>query len=278
MPVVSMPPADVLRDFHAWWQGFADTVREAGWEVAIDPALGRPGPLAFEFRVDGRLAVYDFSEYVLVEGPWQDYDHWFKRTFTSGHLPYRNMHPLSVLLPHCDWTALRRVRAECQYTPGDAIAHKQSIFRVPHSWPYDDLFDRRTLARTLLVNAFGSRVDTQVETSQEAFFRTLCLSLVSVHIPGTWQHQLDRAQRQAWCLGVCTISPDLQMFCGPTRPQAWEHYVPIRDDFADLVERVRWCDEHRDECWQIGARAQQLFDAHVTPTAAWNYVLGILND
>lgn len=35
------------------------------------------------------------------------------------------------------------------------------------------------------------------------------------------------------------------------------HYIPIKEDFSDLVEKLRWCHEHDELCEQIGKNARQ---------------------
>lgn len=276
MAVVSIAPSDLVRDHLGHWQAFRDSAVQAGLETREDPALGRPGVLAFEFCIDGVLCVYDFSEFVLVEGPWQDYRHWFKREFTAGHLPYLQMHPFSAELRFCDWEKLEHARRTEKYQPGERIAHKQTIIRVPDQWPYSDLYDRRTYARRLLLDAFGERVDTRVEATQAEFFRCLVDCLVSVHIPGISRAILDRGIKQAWALGVCTISPPLQTLCCDATPEPWEHYVPIRVDCADLIDRVYWCDTNREECVRIGQRAARLYASSIDPSAVWQYVRNIV--
>jgi hypothetical protein len=31
----------------------------------------------------------------------------------------------------------------------------------------------------------------------------------------------------------------------------WEHYVPIRPDFSDIVEKIEWCESHPEECQRM---------------------------
>lgn len=121
------------------------------------------------------------------------------------------------------------------------------------------------------MDAFGDRVDTLVEP-QAKFFEKAFGCLVSVHIPGSWPHLLDRGQHQLMAFGVCTVSPDLWTCCPGKRPQPWLHYVPIRGDFSDLVEKVEWCDRNRDECREIGQRAKAFFASHSTPEAIWQHI------
>jgi hypothetical protein len=34
------------------------------------------------------------------------------------------------------------------------------------------------------------------------------------------------------------------------------HYIPIKGDFSDVVEKLEWCHEHDDECQQIAKNAR----------------------
>jgi len=35
------------------------------------------------------------------------------------------------------------------------------------------------------------------------------------------------------------------------------HYVPVKDDFSDLLENVRWCNKHPEKCKQVVQNANQ---------------------
>jgi hypothetical protein len=42
------------------------------------------------------------------------------------------------------------------------------------------------------------------------------------------------------------------------RLEPWKHFVPVRADLGDLVERIQWCREHAAECAQIAANGRAL--------------------
>lgn len=48
----------------------------------------------------------------------------------------------------------------------------------------------------------------------------------------------------------------------------WVHYIPVRENLADLPERLRWLDEHRDEAAAIGRAGQAFARERLTRSAA----------
>lgn len=42
------------------------------------------------------------------------------------------------------------------------------------------------------------------------------------------------------------------------RLQAWSHYVPVRADMSDLLEKIEWCRSHDADCERIAATAAEL--------------------
>jgi len=268
VPIDAVGPSAVERHH---WNYFAGTVRDAGTELVVNANLKTPSWSSFEFRADGELAVYEYSDFLPFDRASWRYKHWFKRAFCPGHKVCRHLvsfSPTSFL----DWRQYRQLTAENRYTAtGDVILHKQSA-PVPRNRVGADLRRRRLKAREMLVERFGSRVETTIDP-QRRFFLKAFGCLVSVHIPGSWEHLLDRGQHQLMGLGVCTVSPEIWTCCLGERPQAWLHYVPIRDDFSDLAEKVAWCDTHREECRRIGRRAKVFFETHSMPKVIWQYVM-----
>jgi hypothetical protein len=67
----------------------------------------------------------------------------------------------------------------------------------------------------------------------------------------------------AWKMasGATVLSPASPWETWFTREfRAWEHFVPVANDFSDLGERLEWCRNHDDACRAIGqaARARAL--------------------
>jgi len=273
-PVEAIGPGVVKRHH---WKYFVETLRDVGIEPVTNRDLTVPSWGSFEFRVDGRLTALDYSDFMPLDPVCRRrYRVWFKRMFCSGHKVVRGM----ANFPSCsfhDWEEYRKLIAESRYTAtGDMILHKQCA-PEPRNPIGIDLQRRRLKARQILVDRFGSRADTTLD-GQQRFFLKAMECLVSVHIPGSWEHCLDRGQHQLMGLGVCTVTPEILTYCLEERPQAWLHYVPIRDDFSDLAEKVEWCDTHREQCRRIGERARVFFESHSTPQVTWPYVVRRLEE
>ncbi len=61
--------------------------------------------------------------------------------------------------------------------------------------------------------------------------------------------------------GCCIIKVGSPMGCRQWyyyRLAPWTHFVPVRADLGDLVERIQWCREHPEQSAEIAANGQAL--------------------
>lgn len=42
--------------------------------------------------------------------------------------------------------------------------------------------------------------------------------------------------------------------------QPWVHYLPLKLDFSDLLEKMDWCEAHLSECAAVARRATQFVE------------------
>ena len=49
----------------------------------------------------------------------------------------------------------------------------------------------------------------------------------------------------------------------------WVHYIPVKRDLSDLVERAQWCMDHYDEAVKIAEQAYQFAKEHLTREACY---------
>eukprot|EP00747_Dinoflagellata_sp_TGD_P222562 gnl/TRDRNA2_/TRDRNA2_94267_c0_seq1.p1 gnl/TRDRNA2_/TRDRNA2_94267_c0~~gnl/TRDRNA2_/TRDRNA2_94267_c0_seq1.p1 ORF type:complete len:462 (+),score=75.66 gnl/TRDRNA2_/TRDRNA2_94267_c0_seq1:136-1386(+) len=59
--------------------------------------------------------------------------------------------------------------------------------------------------------------------------------------------------------------------------QPWVHFVPVREDLADVLEKVRWARSHDTECEAIAARAQAFAAEHFNEMQTLHYVQKVLS-
>lgn len=56
----------------------------------------------------------------------------------------------------------------------------------------------------------------------------------------------------------------------------WEHYVPVRSDIADLVERVEWARREDRRAEEMAASAAQFVRNHLLPDQLYCYMVKLL--
>ena len=45
----------------------------------------------------------------------------------------------------------------------------------------------------------------------------------------------------------------------------WEHYIPVRSDMSDLIEKVKWARLHDEDCYKMAQAARQFALEHIMP-------------
>ena len=45
----------------------------------------------------------------------------------------------------------------------------------------------------------------------------------------------------------------------------WQHYVPVKADLSDLLERIQWAKDNDQEAHEISRRASEFVRTHLTP-------------
>ena len=57
---------------------------------------------------------------------------------------------------------------------------------------------------------------------------------------------------------------------------AYEHYVPIKEDCSDLLDQIRWCRQHDDECKKIASNARTFYETYLTKKGVLDYLQVLL--
>ena len=50
----------------------------------------------------------------------------------------------------------------------------------------------------------------------------------------------------------------------------WEHYIPVKRDLSDLIEKTKWCLDNYDNALQIAENAYQFSKVHLTRDACYH--------
>ena len=50
-----------------------------------------------------------------------------------------------------------------------------------------------------------------------------------------------------------------------------KHYIPIKDDLSDLVEKTNWCIKNDSVCKEIADNALQFYKTHLTKEKILEY-------
>lgn len=240
-----------------------NTAVEAGVNVETDPELKPYRDTAFPMYVDGLKAGIEYSDYSIV--PIECWEADMSCFFMFQHIPVFNAYPNLGSFPpesFTDWNLYRALIEKEYLAETNLIIHPQ--FTQHH--------ERRIKVRKILeANQERFNIDCTVRPQMD-FWRVAQTCRASVHIPGSSSNMLDRGQLQLMALGVCTISPDIFTSLCAARAEPNVHYLCLRDDYSDLMDKIEWCQTHRDDCIQIGNNAKKLFAKHCTPERIWNYI------
>ena len=257
------------------------TVRHAGMEVYIECGLSevlhsphrRLGPpdTCVAFSLDGRQGIINYTD-----GPVEGIN--FFRTcnvpvfsITAGSdSEFHNFPPCSFY----NWSAC--YDSGHQWSLSNTVAHRQTIRDNPAIHPPHSMGCQRLRRHALeIIQACGLSTQTDLLRPWD-FLRLGQKCLVSVHVQGTYEQSLDRAQWQQMAFGVPTVSPRIACSpCGvPLIPGV--HYIEVNPDLSDLAGVLHWCDANRDDVITVGANARTFFRDNGTPHAILDYMKGKL--
>jgi hypothetical protein len=56
----------------------------------------------------------------------------------------------------------------------------------------------------------------------------------------------------------------------------YKHYVPVNSDLSNIIEQVKWCKEHDDECRQIALNARNFYETYLQKKGILDYMQKVL--
>lgn len=225
---------------------------------------------AFPVEVDGVRVVVDFSDYLLLDPQHSAHDHWLRFHYTSAFKPFPSLGVFPRQTFH-DWAEYLQVSAEVAAARSPEGGHAVLNNQAPGP-EFDSRHRRRMLVRGMLHYHFPRRADFQW-TPRRDFWRKAVGALCYVHVPGSTENMIDRGWAQMLAMGVPVVSPPMHDYLGPGGPPlAGVHYLACRDDYADLIEKVDWCEANREEAFRVGVAGREFFLAQATPVPIWGMV------
>lgn len=58
----------------------------------------------------------------------------------------------------------------------------------------------------------------------------------------------------------------------------YEHYVPVNEDLSNVIEQIKWCKEHDDDCRKIAQNARNFYDTYLQKDGVLDYLQKVLVD
>jgi hypothetical protein len=58
----------------------------------------------------------------------------------------------------------------------------------------------------------------------------------------------------------------------------YEHYIPIKKDLSDLIEKINWCKNNDKECKKIANKAKKFYETYLSKEGLYDYFQKILTD
>jgi hypothetical protein len=56
----------------------------------------------------------------------------------------------------------------------------------------------------------------------------------------------------------------------------YEHYVPVKSDLSDLIEKVKWCKENDEKCKEISENAKKFYEKYLQKQGIFDYLSSLL--
>ena len=57
-----------------------------------------------------------------------------------------------------------------------------------------------------------------------------------------------------------------------------EHYILIKHDLSDLLDKLKWCKKNDKKCQKIAENALQFYNDHLSKEGTFNYFNNLMNE
>jgi len=226
----------------------------------------------FSMMINDKVCMVDYGDLPAIPPQFYKPDQIYLKFHYDRELckDRPNIYPLGPVIVHPDRSNdlsyfLELIEMD-NYNPlkSDVVQCKQK--------PYGDAVQRRQMVKGMLKAKYGSNFDEQ-QLDKKGFWDSQSHCLVAVCVPGARNDMLDRGQWEQMGLGVCTISPKLNVTLPKFyTPMPGVHYLECKPDYSDLIDIIEWCKGNRQLCKDVGDKAKSLFKAIYTPHKYWEWI------
>jgi hypothetical protein len=217
-------------------------------EIQVDTHDNYDGEGYSYIKKNGNKLVPDFVFHAWPEVGIHDYETFVNQVHHAGKKPYR-IHKVGWI-GNPDTNPMRKTMIEM----GKAYPHMFDLMEM--KWIPSgkiELDSTKYVSTPDLVETYSMLIDIEGAGPYSARLKTLL-----------WSHRplllVDR--------------PGKEFFF--THLKEWVHYIPIKRDLSDLIEKTKWCFDNYDKALAIGENAFMFSQLYLTRTycySEWNRII-----
>jgi len=228
----------------------------------------------FSILIDGKQVLIDYSDHPQIHRRYNTDIPYFKYHFTEGvHEKQINMVPIGPML---DLKDLDTYRYFFDFIKQDIYNPSKSDIVLSIQRPHHNALQRRSKVQKMLKDAYGDKaitVEDFVLGDQRRFWSRHKDCLVEVAVPGARNDLEDRGAFESLAMGICIIHPHITTILPYHKKLInGEHCIECKPDYSDLIEKIEWCKQNRNECKRIGNNAKKLFQDYCKPSSYWQWI------
>lgn len=251
MNKIFFPRKEYQRYYKYHYTFFLKLFEYAGLNIEFCPST-EIDAVRFTVNIDGKEVLIDFSDHLQLLPEVEKYGYCFK-----SHYDYYTCHCYGNIFP---FTPITFHNWDNYYNFKDKIKYKcNNNLILNNQKAYCGAKVRRLFVQDLLKKKYGNDVDFSI-TDKETFYKKINNCLVAICVPGARNDIIDGGQLQRMAFGCCTISPILRAVGSYYKQLSpWVHYIPVKQDYLDLIEKIEWCKDNKGKCIEIGNNAKEFF-------------------
>ncbi len=254
---------------------FVLMAESAGLEIRRSWRLRQLAWSTFQFKLDGLLGCYDFSDFLTISFRSPKFPV-FRKQYTSAFFPFRELRPFGQSMEAAiDDSEV----AERAFDAGrDRILYAHTLYEGEQTLRARDLRRRRNIASAVLADSGGPCDSGTFPHTRMLELADACLAAVVV--PGSWPNCVDRLHMEYFAMGVPVITPRLISYQCGRLPVAGVHYIPVDDaeHLSDLADAVAWTRANLEAAHRIGQAGQAFYLATSTPKKRFEFMHSELLD